>query len=106
MPLAGTFGNAGRGTFRGPGLVDVDASFFKKFQITERYTLQFRAELFNILNRANFAYPNTIVFAGNNCATGKDRFACSASSISSSAGQITATATTSRQIPFALKLMF
>ena len=106
MPLAGTFGNAGRGTFRGPGLVDVDTSFFKKFQITERYTLQFRAELFNILNRANFAYPNTIVFAGNNCATGKDRFACSASSISSSAGQITATATTSRQIQFALKLMF
>jgi hypothetical protein len=106
MPVAGTFGNVSRGSFRGPGLVDVDTSFFKKFQISERYTLQFRAELFNILNQANFAYPNSIVFGANQCTTGKDRFACSASSISSSAGAITATSTTSRQIQFALKLMF
>jgi hypothetical protein len=106
VPLAGTFGNVGRDSFRGPGLVDVDTSFFKRFQISERYTLQFRAELFNILNQANFAYPNTVVFGGNSCTTGKDRFACPASSISSSAGQITATATTSRQIQFALKLLF
>jgi hypothetical protein len=63
MPLAGTFGNVSRGSFRGPGLVDVDTSFFKKFHMSERWTLQFRAELFNILNQANFAYPNSIVFA-------------------------------------------
>jgi hypothetical protein len=106
MPLAGTFGNVSRGSFRGPGLVDVDTSFFKRFQISERYTLQFRAELFNILNQSNFAYPNSIVFSGNGCNTGANRFTCSASSISSSAGQITATAITSRQIQFALKLMF
>ena len=106
MPIAGTFGNVSRGSFRGPGLLDVDTSFFKKFQISERYTLQFRAELFNILNRANFAYPNTIVFGANQCTPAIDRFSCSASSISSSAGAITATSTTSRQIQFALRLLF
>jgi len=91
-PTLGTFGNVSRGALRGPGLVDVDTSFFKRFQISEQWTLQFRAELFNILNQANFAYPNGIVFAG--------------SGFSSTAGQITATSTTSRQIQFALKLMF
>ena len=106
MPVAGTFGNVSRGSFRGPGLVDVDTSFFKKFQISERWTLQFRAELFNILNQANFAYPNSIVFGANGCTTGANRFTCSTNSISSSAGAITSTATTSRQVQFALKLMF
>lgn len=87
MPTAGTFGNVSRGSFRGPGLVDVDTSFFKRFKLSEQWTLQFRAELFNIFNHSNFAYPNGIVF-------------------SSTAGAITATATTSRQIQFALKLLF
>jgi hypothetical protein len=54
--------------------------------------LQFRAEVFNVLNRANFGTPNAIVFANG--------------AISSSAGLITATATTSRQIQFGLKLIF
>ena len=107
IPVLGTFGNVSRGSFRGPGLIDVDTSFFKKFQITERYTLQFRAELFNILNRANFAYPNPIVFSSNSCTANiPDQVACSAKSISSTAGQINATSTTSRQVQFALKLLF
>jgi hypothetical protein len=84
----------------------VDTSFSKKFQLSEGWAVQFRGELFNILNRANFAYPNTIVFGANNCTTGANRFTCSANSISSSAGAITATSTTSRQIQFALKLLF
>jgi hypothetical protein len=92
MPIAGTFGNVSRGSLRGPNLVNIDTSFFKKFRITERWNLQFRAEAFNILNHANFAYPNEIVFSG--------------SSYSSSAGAVTNTATSSRQIQFALKLQF
>ena len=59
-------------------------------------TLQFRAEAFNVLNHANFAYPNGIVFQGNP----------SNYSYSDSAGQITATGNFSRQIQFALKLLF
>jgi len=96
VPTAGTFGNAGRSTFRGPGLFNVDTSFFKRIPIREGKTLQFRAEAFNVFNHANFAYPNGIVFQGSPANY----------SYSESAGEITQTATTSRQIQFALKLLF
>jgi hypothetical protein len=92
MPLAGTFGNAGRGSFVGPGLTCVDTSLFKKFRINEKWSLQFRAEAFNVFNHANFDTPNSVVFSGNN--------------YSGSAGVITETATTSRQIQFAMKVLF
>jgi len=95
MPTPGTFGNVSRGSIRGPGLVNFDTSVFKKFAISERVSLQFRAEAFNLLNHSNFFYPNTIVFAGNSAAY----------SYSNTAGQIT-TAATSRQLQLALKLMF
>jgi Carboxypeptidase regulatory-like domain len=92
LPAAGTYGNVGRGTFYGPGLADLDTSLFKTFAVTERASLQFRAEFFNALNRANFGTPNATVFSGTN--------------YSPSAGIITSTATTSRQIQFGLKLIF
>jgi hypothetical protein len=92
LPAQGTFGNVARGSLRGPGLFDFDTSLFKKIRISEGLNLQFRTEAFNILNHPNFAFPNEVVFSG--------------SSYSSSAGAITNTATTSRQIQFALKLLF
>lgn len=92
LPTPGTWGNVGRGTFTGPDLADLDLSMLKSIVVTERTNLQFRAEFFNILNHANFGAPNSIVFSG--------------SSVSPSAGLITSTVTTSRQIQFALKLMF
>ena len=92
LPTPGTYGDLGRGTYNGPGLADVDLSLFKNTAISERVGLQFRAECFNALNRTNFGTPNPIVFSG----TG----------VSSSAGLITSTATTSRQIQFGLKLIF
>jgi hypothetical protein len=54
---AGQFGNAGRNIARGPGFGNVDASLMKNFVISERATLQFRAESFNIANHANFGVP-------------------------------------------------
>jgi hypothetical protein len=81
-----------RGALRGPHLADFDTSLFKKFRISERWNLQFRAEAFNIFNHSNFAVPNEVVFTGT--------------SFSSSAGQVTYTSTSSRQIQFALKLLF
>ncbi len=96
VPLAGTFGNAGRSTFRGPGLFNLDTSLFKRIPIRESVTLQFRAEAFNVLNHVNFAFPNQVVFQGNSANYG----------YSESAGEITNTATASRQIQFALKLLF
>jgi len=92
LPTAGTYGNLGRGTYSGPGLADLDTSLLKNTFIGERLNAQFRAEFFNILNHTNFGTPNAIAFAG--------------SSYSGSAGLITATATTSRQIQFGLKFVW
>ena len=53
----GIFGTLGKGTLRGPGLVSWDMGAFKQIPIGERFTAQFRAEFFNILNHPNFAGP-------------------------------------------------
>jgi len=94
QPLPGTYGNAGRNILQGPRLVTTDLSLAKKFALTERLDLKFRAEFFNILNHTNFNTPNPVVYAA---ATGGP---------SSTAGVITSTATTSRQIQFGLKLLW
>jgi Carboxypeptidase regulatory-like domain/TonB dependent receptor-like, beta-barrel len=50
-----TFGNMGRNILRGPGFVNWDASVAKTWMLTERFRLQFRGEIFNLLNHPNFA---------------------------------------------------
>lgn len=91
-------GNLGRNTLIGPGLVNLDFSLFKNNfikRISDTFNAQFRAEFFNVFNRANFAPPldNRNVFdaAGNPIGN---------------AGLITSTQTPSRQIQFALKLIW
>jgi hypothetical protein len=54
LPAAGTFGSLGRGIIRGPGIRNVDFSLNKNFPFGERYSIQFRAEAFNIFNHPNF----------------------------------------------------
>jgi hypothetical protein len=93
-PAAGTYGNVGRDTLTGPGLADLDFSVLKNTHLSERVNLQFRAELFNILNHANFGTPNAVVFSS------------ASPTPASTAGVITSTSTTSRQIQFGLKLQF
>jgi hypothetical protein len=56
-PANFTFGNAGRNILRGPGLGSWDFSLLRDFRLAESKNLQFRAEVFNILNRANFDIP-------------------------------------------------
>jgi carboxypeptidase family protein/TonB-dependent receptor-like protein len=56
-PAFGTVGNAGRNIFRVPNYYNVDLSIGKEWKIKERLTAQFRAEFFNVLNRADFAVP-------------------------------------------------
>jgi hypothetical protein len=93
-------GNAGRNTIIGPGVTEMDFSVFKNNyikSISERFNIQFRAELFNILNHTNFAVPvtpnNTDILDG----TG---------TLSTIVGQLTKTNTSSRQIQFAIKVIF
>ena len=91
-------GNLGRNTVIGPGMENLDFSLFKNNNIrsiSETFNVQFRAEVFNVFNRANFASPtdNRILFNQNGSPT-------------PGAGLITSTQTTSRQIQFALKLVW
>ncbi|MBI3933991.1 MAG: TonB-dependent receptor, partial [Acidobacteria bacterium] len=90
----GFFGSLGRNTVVGPGLANVDFSLFKNTPLREGLNLQFRAEMFNLLNRPNFSLPNA------------DLFRNIAGSRRGDAGQITGTSTTSRQIQFGLKLLW
>jgi hypothetical protein len=89
---SGFYGNLGRDTLPGPGLATWDFSLLKDTKLRETLNLQFRAEFFNILNRANFNTPNAVVFTP----TG----------VSPTAGLITSTSTSSRQIQFGLKLLW
>jgi len=100
IPCAGTVGNSRRNMLRGPGLSQWDATLIKDTKITERVTLQFRWEVYNLLNRANFA-----TFVVNNAVS------------SSSFGTITNTPDVAvgnpviaqggpRSMNFALKLLF
>jgi len=59
LPAPGTEGNGSRNNFRGPINQSHDLGIFKNFQMNERIKLQFRAEMFNFLNHANFNGPNT-----------------------------------------------
>jgi Carboxypeptidase regulatory-like domain/TonB-dependent Receptor Plug Domain/TonB dependent receptor len=93
-------GNAGRNILIGPGLTDFDFSLFKNNhirRISENFNIQFRAELFNVLNHPNFAPPPT---PGNT-----DIFTPSGAP-SPSVGVLTGTTTTSREVQFALKFMW
>ncbi len=58
LPAAGSFGNLRRNQYFGPGYSDVDFSVFKNTKVTEKLTIQLRAELFNVFNRINYAPPN------------------------------------------------
>ena len=62
VPAQGTFGNVGRNVLTGPGLATWDFSVLKDTHLFERFNLQFRAEIFNLLNRVNLDTPNLIVF--------------------------------------------
>jgi hypothetical protein len=80
----------------GPGLATWDFSVFKTTTLRERLSFQFRAEIFNLLNRANFNTPNLITFTSSTAGT----------KTSGTAGAIASTSTTSRQIQFGLKLIW
>ncbi len=98
-PAASSFyGNVGRNSYIGPGLTTWDFSVLKDTKIRERLNLQFRAEISNLLNHTNFNTPNLIVFTPPT--------ATNPTGLSGTAGAITSTSTSSRQVQFALKLLW
>jgi outer membrane receptor protein involved in Fe transport len=101
-PVAGTcmnlFGNNGRNTLVGPGMLNVDFSVFKNNyipRISEVFNVQFRAEFFNVLNHPNFQAPinNSALIDSNGAPV-------------ANAGAIDTTSTPSRQIQFGLKVIW
>ena len=61
VPAQFTYGNAGRNVVIGPGIQNLDSALFKNFRIREQSTLEFRWELFNALNHANFGFPSATI---------------------------------------------
>jgi hypothetical protein len=102
-------GNAGRNILVGPGVTSLDFSIFKNThvrRISENFNVQFRVEMFNILNHPNFAPPgpgdgNTDIFDG----TGTS-LAPSPSNPGGTAGVLLRTTVPERQIQFAIKFVF
>jgi hypothetical protein len=80
------FGNSGRNILFGPGLNEWDIGLMKRTQIRERLALQFRAQFFNLFNRANFGLPG--------------------SAVGTSTAGLIGSARTPRDIQFGLKLEF
>jgi hypothetical protein len=64
FPQPGRFGNLGRYALHGPGLSQLDFTAHKRFPIDEKRNLEFRAEIYNLLNRANFANPPAVLATG------------------------------------------
>ena len=94
---AGTLGTVGRNTVVGPSVFTMDLSLQKEVVLNGDRRLQFRAELFNVPNHPNFAAPSRgaiTIFSG------------SSGRLNPTSGAIFRTATTSRQLQFALRLAF
>ena len=87
VPASFTFGDSGPGILRSDDQWQIDASLFKRFDVRNGQTLEFRVEAFNVPNSVYFSAPNTNI----DTAAG---------------GRVTSTANTARQIQFGLKYIF
>jgi hypothetical protein len=63
VPQAGAFGNSGRNNLSGPSLAQLDLTLSKKFVLKEALNVEFRGEIYNLFNHANFANPGNIRLA-------------------------------------------
>jgi hypothetical protein len=107
-PVAGHFGNMGRNIFRDRGFKNVDFSVFKTFTFKERYSAQFRLEVFNMFNHPIVANPNGASNGGN---SGDDissgsGFGCGCSTPDVVAGNPIVGSGGARDVQIGLKLQF
>jgi hypothetical protein len=106
VPAAGTYGNAGRNILRASGLHQLDFGLHKMVKASERISVQFRAEMFNVYNHPNFASPAA---SGNNLLTSGGSFGTSQQMANASSGGLLVPLFNSggpRSIQLALKLLF
>lgn len=92
------FGDSGRDFPRGPGVFNVNGSLFRNFRLTERFQLQFRAEVFNLTNTAQFGLPGATVTSATFNADGSVKSLNGFTQITSASNE--------RQLRFALRLSF
>jgi hypothetical protein len=86
----GQFGSAPRNSFRGPSLVNTDASLIKRMyldQVRKGMNVEVRIEVFNLFNRVNYGVPNLNIASG-------------------AFGRIGSTATEAREMQFGMKFTF
>jgi hypothetical protein len=100
VPCAGQVGSSRRNMLRGPGLSQLDMTLIKDTQISERLTVQFRWEVYNVFNRANFA-----PFVGNNSITSRS-FGTVTSTPDVAVGNPVLAQGAPRSMNLALKLIF
>lgn len=86
-PAQFNFGNSARNVIRAPGLVNLDLLIARNFQVTERFRIEFRAELYNATNSVHLGRPNVTTNAAQ-------------------AGRITSTQSPNRQVQFGLRLVY
>ena len=107
------FGDVPRNALRGPAFFQWDLSLMKNFRVTERAKVQFRADLFNILNHPNFTNPDGGICTSVTAATATTPASCvpnpnfgrSSQTIASASGGVIGNGT-ARQAQFGLKLIF
>ena len=107
-PAQGTFGNMGRNIFRDSGFQNVDFSVFKTFTFKERYSAQFRVELFNLFNRPDVANPygsSNGYGVGNDLSNGT-QFGCGCATSDVAAGSPQISSGAARSMQLGLKLTF
>ncbi len=117
IPAAGTFGNSSRNRLSGPGLQQFDITLSKKFRVGEGKNLEFRSELYNIFNHANFSRPENLRLsaglpAGPGASGIQPGVAFAPGTAGGNFGVLTSTVSnqigigTNRQIQFSLRLNF
>jgi len=109
-PALGTFGTMGRNIFRDSGFKDVDFSVFKTFTFKERYSAQFRAEVFNLFNHPIISNPygaaNGAQLGWDPSGPGKKTFGCGCATPDVIAGNPLVGSGSSRVLQLGLKLQF
>jgi hypothetical protein len=108
LPATGSFGNLGRNTVYGPGFADVDLALIKNTKLTERMTLQFRLDAFDLFNHPNFGQPGPLAANGATIITISPTTGAVPATFSTIASTRfpTADSGSSRQLQLALKLKF